>query len=105
MPGWGPGAGSPQAKDSTVTIVVSSGPKQNVVPDTVGMSQTAAVNTISAAGFQVNVSQAVSTNANIGKVISQTPAAGTKADAGSTVTITVGIAPPSSTSTSTTSTP
>ena len=99
-----PGAGSPQAKDSTVTIVVSSGPKQSAVPDVVGMSQASAVNALTDAGFEVSVSQAVSTNANIGKVISQNPAAGTKAKAGSTVTITVGIAPPtSSTSSSTTS--
>lgn len=97
-----PGAQTPQAKDSTVAIVVSSGPKQATVPDVVGLSQSAAVNAISAAGFQVNVSQAVSTNTNIGKVISQSPAALTKADVGSTVTITVGIAPPTSTSSSST---
>ncbi|MEP6625174.1 MAG: Stk1 family PASTA domain-containing Ser/Thr kinase [Acidimicrobiia bacterium] len=100
-----PGANSPQAKDSTVTIVVSSGPKQSVIPDVVGMTQASAVSALTSAGFQVSVSQAVSTNANVGKVISQNPAAGIKADAGSTVTITVGIAPPtSSTSSSTTTT-
>ncbi len=99
-----PAAGTPQAKDTTVAIVVSSGAKQATVPDVVGLSQSAAVNAISAAGFQVNVSQAVSTNTNIGKVISQNPAALTKADVGSTVTITVGIAPPTSTSSTTATT-
>jgi Serine/threonine protein kinase len=96
-----PGGGEKAAKDSTVTIVVSSGAKQVTVPDVVGMSQSSAVNALSAAGFKVNVSQAVSTNANIGKVISQNPAANGKADDGSTVTITVGIAPPPTSSSST----
>ena len=100
-----PPVGTPTAKDSPVTIVVSSGPNQVSVPDVVGMSQSAAVNALTAAGFQVSVSQAVSTNANIGKVISQSPSAGSKANQGSTVTITVGIAPPTtSTSGSTTTT-
>ena len=103
-----PGSGQPEPKDSTITIVVSSGTKQTPVPDVVGMNQSAAVAALDAAGFQANVSQAVSTGANIGKVISQTPAAGTIADDGSAVTITVGIAPPTtttSTATTTTSKP
>jgi serine/threonine-protein kinase len=100
-----PSSGDKAAKDSTVTIVVSSGPKQGTVPDVVGMSQSSAVDALTSAGFEVAVSQAVSTNANIGKVISQNPSAGTRANAGSTVTITVGTAPPtSSTSSSTTTT-
>jgi serine/threonine-protein kinase len=100
-----PSGGTQAAKDSPVTIVVSSGPNQVPVPDVVGMSQSAAANALSSAGFGVSVSQAVSTNANIGKVISQNPPAGSKADQGSTVGITVGIAPPtSSTSGSTTTT-
>ncbi len=100
-----PSSGDKAAKDSTVTIVVSSGPKQSAVPDVVGMSQSSAVTSLTSAGFQVSVSQAVSTNANIGKVISQNPPAGTKANAGSTVTITVGIAPPSSSTSSSTTSP
>ena len=100
-----PGSGEKAAKDSTVTIVVSSGPKQGTVPNVVGMSQSAAINALNAAGFKVDVSQAVSTNANIGKVISQNPAAGAKADEGSTVTITVGIAPPTTTSSSSSTPP
>ena len=83
-------------------------PPWYAVPDVVGMNQSAAVAALDAAGFQANVSQAVSTGANIGKVISQTPAAGTIADDGSAVTITVGIAPPTtttSTATTTTSKP
>ena len=99
-----PGPGQPAPKDSTITIVVSSGTKQTPVPDVVGMNQSAAVSALDAAGFQANVSQAVSTSANIGKVISQSPAAGTTADDGSAVTITVGIAAPTTTTSSTTTT-
>ena len=99
-----PGPGQPAPKDSTITIVVSSGTKQTQVPDVVGMNQSAAVSALDAAGFQANVSQAVSTGANIGKVISQSPAAGTTADDGSAVTITVGIAAPTTTTSSTTTT-
>ena len=99
-----PGPGQPAPKDSPITIVVSSGTKQTPVPDVVGMNQSAAVSALDAAGFQANVSQAVSTGANIGKVISQSPAAGTTADDGSAVTITVGIAAPTTTTSSTTTT-
>ena len=99
-----PGSGQPQPKDSTITIVVSTGTKQTPVPDVVGKNQSDAVSALDAAGFQTNVSQAVSTGANIGKVISQTPAAGTIADDGSTVTITVGIAAPTTTTSPTTTT-
>ncbi len=99
-----PGPQQPAQKDSNVTIVVSSGPKQSQVPDVVGMSQSAAVAALKTAGFQPNVSQAVSTGTNIDKVISQSPAAGTTADDGSAVTITVGIAPPTTTTSSSSST-
>ncbi|MBK5287558.1 MAG: Stk1 family PASTA domain-containing Ser/Thr kinase [Acidimicrobiia bacterium] len=100
-----PGAGEPAAKDSTVTIVVSSGPKQSAVPNVVGMSQSQAVNSLSSAGFKVNVSQVVTTPANVGKVITQSPDSGTQANEGSTVAITVGIpTPTTSSSSSTTST-
>lgn len=100
-----PGAGTPAAKDSTVTLVVSSGPKQTAVPNVVGMSQSEAVNSLSAAGFRVNVSQVVTTPANVGRVITQSPDAGTQADDGSTVTITVGAAAATTTTSSSTPPP
>ncbi len=100
-----PGAGTPAAKDSTVTLVVSSGPKQAAVPNVVGMSQSEAVNSLSAAGFRVNVSQVVTTPANVGRVITQSPDAGTQADDGSTVTITVGAAAATTTTSSSTPPP
>ncbi len=100
-----PGAGTPAAKDSTITLVVSSGPKQTAVPNVVGMSQSEAVNSLSSAGFRVNVSQVVTTPANVGKVITQSPDAGTQANDGSTVTITVGAAAATTTTSSSTPPP
>ncbi len=99
-----PGGGQKAAKDSTVTLVVSAGPKQSTIPDVVGLTQSAAVNALSAAGFEVSVSQVTSSPGNVGKVISQSPGAGGKANAGSTVTITVGVAPVTTTTTTTTTT-
>ncbi|MGZ6927962.1 MAG: Stk1 family PASTA domain-containing Ser/Thr kinase [Acidimicrobiia bacterium] len=98
-----PAAGQPEPKDTPITIVVSSGPKQATVPDVVGMSQGAATNALQAEGFTVDV-QTVTSPGSIGKVISQNPTAGTKANVGSQVTITVGAAPPTSTSSTTTTT-
>ena len=99
-----PGGGQKAAKDSTVTLVVSAGPKQSTIPDVVGMTQSDAVNALSAAGFEVSVSQVTSSPGNVGKVISQNPGAGGKGNAGSTVTITVGAAPVTTSTTTTTTT-
>ncbi len=100
-----PGGGEKAARDSTVTLVVSAGPRQETIPDVVGMTQSAAVNALSAAGFEVSVSQVTSSPGNVGKVISQNPGGGGKGDAGSTVTITVGVAPVTTTTTSSTTQP
>ena len=99
-----PAAGSEAAKDSTITIVISSGPKQVTVPDVVGQSESSATSTLEGAGLKVSV-VTVTSPGSAGRVISQTPAGGTKANAGSTVTITVGAAATTtSSSTTTTST-
>ncbi len=100
-----PGGGVPQPKGAAVTIYVSSGPSQTTVPNVVGQTQSAATSALRDAGFVVNVVPTVSSPANVGKVISQNPTGGSKAEDGSAVTITVGTAAPTtSTSTSTTST-
>ncbi len=101
--GTSPAAGTPAAPDSAVTLIVSSGPEQATVPDVVGMTQASATNALTADGFTVSV-VTVTSPGSVGRVISQNPNAGTKADAGSTVTITVGAAPPTTTSSTTTTT-
>ena len=85
-----PAAGAMAPKGSSVTQVVSTGPAQVAVPAVTGQLQAAATSTLSAAGFQVTVVMSPSSAANNGKVTNQSPAAGTPAAKGSTVTITVG---------------
>src|SRR5205085_270613 len=86
-----PAAGTSVDEGSTVTLVVSSGPEQVTVPDVVGMTQAQATSTLQGAGFHVVSQDQLTTHAaENGHVLSQTPNAGTKADKGSTVTITVG---------------
>ncbi len=94
-----PGPNTQAPKNSTVVIVVSSGPQQVAVPSVVGDSQATATSKLQGAGFQVNVVLQPSTSANAGKVIDSQPGGGTQADQGSTVTIVVGEAPPTTTTT------
>jgi serine/threonine-protein kinase len=108
-----PGSGTTVDKNSTVRVVVSTGPEQIAVPNVMGNTEDEAVFTIKASGLQVQVvPQTVGAgDPNAGRVIAQDPAAGRNVDRGATVKITVGVAaattttaaPP--TSTTTTSTP
>jgi serine/threonine-protein kinase len=88
--GTNPAAGTPAPRGSTVTIIVSSGPGEQEVPDVVGDSQSDATQTLTDAGFNVRVVEVPSTPQNDGLVIAQDPDAGTTAESGSQVTITVG---------------
>jgi serine/threonine-protein kinase len=98
-----PGAGNPAARDSTVTLVISSGPRQVTVPDVVGQSQSSATSTLENDGLRVEVTT-VTSPASAGRVISQSPTGGSRANAGSTVTITVGAAATTTSSSTTSST-
>ncbi len=98
-----PGAGNPAARDSTVTLVISSGPRQVTVPDVVGQSQSSATSTLENDGFRVEVTT-VTSPGSAGRVISQSPTGGSRANAGSTVTITVGAAATTTSSSTTSST-
>lgn len=89
-----PAGGASAPKGSTVTISVVKRPEQRSVPTVTGMTKEAATSTLTGQGFTVNVVNQVSTPANVGKVINQTPTGGTLADVGSAVTITVGVATP-----------
>jgi len=84
-----PAEGTKQPKGTAVTLYVSNGPMMVDVPNTVGQTQGAAQNALTAAGFNVVVSFAPSTPANMGLVTAQSPASG-QAPKGSTVTIVVG---------------
>ncbi len=84
-----PVANTQVPKGSTVAVNVSTGPAQVTVPDVTTKTQADATNILQAGGFSVVV-QKVIDPANNGKVKSQNPVGGTKADKGSSVTIVVG---------------
>lgn len=97
-----PAGGTRAPKGSIVGLNVSSGPtlppgtsnttKGTAVPDVVGKSQRDAVAVLENAGFHVD-SAPVSSSRSRGTVISQTPAAGSRAPARSNVRIGVSLGP------------
>jgi serine/threonine-protein kinase len=78
-------------KGATITLSVSRGPKQSTVPDVTNQDEASARSALQSAGFNVNVTQQDVNDPGLeGIVLSETPRGGTKADQGSTVTLTVG---------------
>lgn len=91
-----PTAATEVAPDSTVDLVVSTGPATVfiTVPDVVGLTQAAAENVITNAGLVVGtVTTASSATVPAGEVISQTPAAAIDVAAGSAVDLLVSTGP------------
>jgi len=86
--GQNPDAGAKVDEGSSVTLVVSTGPPRETVPDVVGETQSQAVAALTAAGFENQVTEAFS-DKKAGVVVSQKPAAGAKLDEGGTVTLVV----------------
>ena len=86
-----PPAGTDAAKGSTVTIVISDGPEQVTVPDVEGKTEAEAKEILTGDGFKVSVAHTSTPldNSDDGTVVDQNPNGGTKADKGSTVTITI----------------
>lgn len=91
--GTDPPAGSEVDEGDTVVLRVSGGPGQVSVPNVVNSSEESATATLQRAGFEVESRTEASTDVDTGLVISQSPDAGTSADAGSTVTLTVSSGP------------
>jgi len=77
---------------STIIVVVSTGKAQVVLPNVVGSDGAVAASSLTSLGLTVQVSEQLlpAGDANVGKVISQTPAAGASVAAGGAVTIVVG---------------
>lgn len=100
-----PAGGSSVERNSTVNIVVSSGREQVAVPDVVGQTETNATSALRAQGFAVRVSpkSVAAGDPGVGRVITQSPDAGSDEDKGSTVTIEVGVASSTTTTSSSTS--
>ncbi len=93
--GTDPKSGQTVAAGTQVTLFVSSGKPEKQVPNVVGLDQATASTELTGAGFTVGASTITSSTVTPGNVISQSPAGGTSATPGSTVTITVAKAPPS----------
>ena len=76
---------------STIKLSVSKGPKTSSVPDVTSQDETSAHDTLSSAGFKVQMqNQDVNDPGLEGIVLNQSPGGGTQAKQGSTVTITIG---------------
>ena len=91
-----PAAGKRVARGSQVTIFASTG--AITVPDVVGQSRKAAVTALKKSGFVVAVTEEETTDpTEVGIVLSEFPPAGSRGQRGDTVTISVGVASPTST--------
>jgi len=86
-----PAAGSSLADGEKVNLTVARAPKEVAVPNAVGAAQAAAAAALEHAGFKVKqVSRTTSEQSQVGVVLEQSPAGGTHARKGSTVTVTIG---------------
>ena len=81
------------AKDAPVTLTVSSGRDQEVVPDVRGRDLADAANLLGQRGFQTTTRNQASDTVGEGKVIATDPAANQRADRNSLVTIFVSTGP------------
>jgi eukaryotic-like serine/threonine-protein kinase len=101
-----PSGGTNVRRNSTVTVVVSSGVGRVIVPNVVGESRDQATNELKAAGLSVRAVKETTSDPNADdRVISQAPSAGTKLPRGEAVTINVGkFKEPTTTTTTTTTT-
>lgn len=84
--GTEPEAGTEVAAQSTVTILVSSGPAEVTVPGVVGKAVEDAQATLEKAGFTVTTEE-VDSDKEIGTVVRQAPQAGSMAGSGDTITL------------------
>ena len=83
-----PSGGSSATRGSVVTLTVSAGPKLTNVPVAAGTQRSIAVERIRGRGLTPSVSEEESSEPE-GRVISQSPSAGTQVTPGTTVSIVV----------------
>jgi eukaryotic-like serine/threonine-protein kinase len=92
--GTDPRSGQTVGSGTDVTLFISSGKPTKQVPNVVGQAQATASAELTAAGFNVVPTNQVSNTIQPGNVISQQPAGASAATPGTTVTIVVAKAPP-----------
>ncbi|MBQ8198572.1 MAG: Stk1 family PASTA domain-containing Ser/Thr kinase [Lachnospiraceae bacterium] len=86
-------AGEEVALYTTIDLIVSSGTVGIEVTDVTGQDEMTAKSALEALGFKVTVTTASSDTVEAGKVVSQDPVAGSKAEEGATITLTVSSGP------------
>jgi beta-lactam-binding protein with PASTA domain len=86
-----PKAGTTAAQNSSVTVLISSGPQQVTVPSVTGLDKNDAIHSLQAAGLKATIQQTVEcTDPTLNNTVkSQDPAAGAQVDQDSFVTIVV----------------
>jgi serine/threonine-protein kinase len=100
-----PAGGSSLKAGGKVNLLVAKAPTNVAVPDVVGKNQTEAAAALGGAGFIPKMLTATTTEAaEVGDVLTQSPAAGKRTRKGATVTITVGVLGATTTPTTTTPT-
>ena len=100
-----PSSGTKVNQGSAVTLTVSAGPANAIVPSLICLSQAVAGQTLAGAGLQVgNVTSVSSTQCQPGQVVSSNPGTGASVPPGSSVDIAVSTGPPSTTTTTTSTT-
>jgi serine/threonine-protein kinase len=100
-----PTAGTEVQSGDTILLIVSLGPTPVTVPDLDEMTESEATNTLNALNLVIRVANTRQpvTNPDLdGRVVDQVPAAGTTAEQGDTVTVTLGQYTPPPTTTTTT---
>jgi serine/threonine-protein kinase len=88
-----PAAGDRKPKGSTITLTVSKGLEQIVVPPVRGRTASDAANLLGQTGFRTTTRTEASNDVEVGNVIRTEPAAGTPLDRNSTVTLVVSSGP------------
>jgi eukaryotic-like serine/threonine-protein kinase len=83
-----PPAGTRLAKGSTIQVLASTGPATVTVPNAVGLTEASGRDRLVAAGFKVTEARVFSDQPP-GKIVAQSPTAGSKAGKGSAVRINV----------------
>lgn len=99
-----PASGTKVDEGSSVTLAVSSGPANVLVPSLIGLTQAQAGQAIGNAGLNLGGVSSAPSGEPAGVVSSSEPPAGTPVAPGSSVSIVVSTGPPPTTTTTTTST-